>query len=154
MTKKKYYIKIVTDGLVCYLTNVDNGKITGVTAKSASLAMPDILQFDSYGEASQYAIINKLQSYKYYIIDNADLLEEMAQAGVAKVQQKDLFYITNQVGWKLFYSIESKKYYFDNKEHFYCVWYDLESADKALKLFQKRFSNLVLKVEILKAKAV
>lgn len=146
--EKYYYIEIVNpaglgSGFFCHIENV-KGKRAFATIPAFCA---DVMTFPTYNAANAFALehgFNKWPDVKYYIKDSFDLIKETK--GKSRADKQDLYYIENQSGWKCFYSEIKCKYYFDNKAHGYCVWFDEKSAEEAKDKFQKRFPIMELKV--------
>ena len=151
MEASKYFvIKMVCtdDGFEGYVTGVVGGNPTLI-----EIICADVKTWDTYGEAHNYAWKNKLNessNHKLYILDSGDLFDIKTENQTAKRLETEVYYMVNQGGWKLFFSVIRRKYFWDDKPHLYCVWFDMESATKALEKFNKDYPQMKIEIKTLK----
>lgn len=146
---KYYFIKIVYNdgvgtGFFCRMNNV-KGKMLPATI---NVWCADVMIFETYNEANAFALKNNFDKWtiaKYYIKDSFEMIDEIKDKSPAN--ERDLFFIVNQAGWKCFFSEEKQRYYFDNKKFAYCVWFDEKSVTDAMNALQKRFPIMTLSFE-------
>lgn len=119
MSNLFYIIKLIKpDGEYGYVIDGKNGIALSVGAMHI-----DVTQFTSQYEAQKFINKNKLEKngVKARIRSNQDLMEEEKGNGLKPVS-KTLFYLENKQGEKCFYDSKEEGYYFENREHGYCVW--------------------------------
>jgi hypothetical protein len=121
---KIYFIKILLpSGGRGYIIDTSKGIIIATNENIAN-----ITSFKSYQDAQQFIRERKIErrGVKAYIRDNQDLIKE----GFAKPVEKEMFFLENSTGEKLFYDSANECYYYDKASFGYCVWDSVEQLER------------------------
>ena len=140
--EKFYVIKLINirNGERGYVIDRKDGIMLSLNGLS-----PDVTMFENEIDARIFIKNKRLerQGMTAHIRSNEDLMVEEKGTNV-RPADKDLFYIENSVGEKLFYDSKEDGYYFKYGDVGYPVWYSEEDTKKFIEAY--KLEDVIIKL--------
>lgn len=104
----------------------------------------NVMKFNTFTDANTFIKRHKIQNnqVKAYIRDNEDLMKDEQGSGISFLGEKEMWYVENAEGQKLFYTKKEDGYYFSSEKLGFCVWDNYVLLQMFIK--EQRFDERVI----------
>ena len=95
----------------------------------------DVTQFSTYEEATKYIRSRKIERHgiRAYAKSSTAIMQEKTNGLITIPPEKDMFFVENEIGEKLFYDSKTNGYYFKNGDVGFPCWENRSDIEASMK---------------------